>query len=261
MAVTGRGKKTLTAIANDLLLQKLSSANKKDYEDNPLQLLTLAAKMRGYDYEELNPLIEKKVYKKSIYDRMTIDQCMQMLNRGLRLEIKPNLLEKLEIYIHTRIFEAENDPDTPSRFNENRIDYYLHTFQMRRRLSLVQIQSVIKFIDHFFDKATQKGTNVRKNLRRTLGFVDSQIKADFIGERKAIIGFLKRDPTLTEDEITESLEAERSQMELQKQIQSHFAEAKRDEEMDEAIRQYEEEIKKIEEEIDEAQRQKEQARK
>ena len=99
MAVTGRGKKTLTAIANDLLLQKLSSANKKDYEDNPLQLLTLAAKMRGYDYEELNPLIEKKVYKKSIYDRMTIDQCLQLLNRGLRLEIKPNLLEKLEIYI------------------------------------------------------------------------------------------------------------------------------------------------------------------
>ena len=36
-----------------------------------------------------------------------------------------------------------------------------------------------------------------------LGFIDSQCKADFNTERMAIIGFLKRDPTLTEDEVME----------------------------------------------------------
>ena len=55
---------------------------------------------------------------------------------------------------------------------------------------------------------------MRRTLRKTLGFIDSQCKADFTNERKAIIGFLKRDPTLTDDEVIESMQSEREHLEM-----------------------------------------------
>ena len=59
---------------------------------------------------------------------------------------------------------------------------------------------------------------MRRTLRKTLGFIDSQCKADFTNERKAIIGFLKRDPTLTDDEVIESMQSEREHLEMQQKI-------------------------------------------
>ena len=78
----------------------------------------------------------------------------------------------------------------------------------------MQIQVGLRFIDHFFDTAITPGSKVRRSLRQVLGFIDSQCKAEFVNERKAIIDFLKRDPTLTEDEIMESEEAEVNQLKL-----------------------------------------------
>lgn len=78
----------------------------------------------------------------------------------------------------------------------------------------MQIQSAIKMIDRFFDIGTTPGSQVRQNLRKVLVFIDSQCKAEFINERKAIIGFLKRDETLTQDEIVEAQKQEREQLEL-----------------------------------------------
>ena len=84
--------------------------------------------MKGYDYQLFNPLIVKHIYKKSVYDTMTVDQCLQMLNRGISLELKAHVLEKLEMYLLDRIFRAEQEHATAeasssqgSRFNENRI--------------------------------------------------------------------------------------------------------------------------------------------
>lgn len=69
-------------------------------------------------------------------------------------------------------------------------------------------------IDRFFDIGTTPGSQVRQNLRKVLVYIDSQCKAEFINERKAIIGFLKRDETLTQDEIVEAQKQEREQLEL-----------------------------------------------
>ena len=71
-----------------------------------------------------------------------------------------------------RIIAADQDPSL-GRFNEHRIRFYLESFRRRRRLSLIQIQCAIKFIDHFFDQACEPGSQVRKSLRMVLGFIDS----------------------------------------------------------------------------------------
>ena len=111
--------------------------------------------MRGYDYQELSPLFVKRIFKKSIYENLSIDQCMQLLSRGHMLEFKQAALEKLELYILSRII---NDPEETANFNENRLQFYLEACARRRRLSLIQIQTVLKLIDHFFEKATEPGS-------------------------------------------------------------------------------------------------------
>ena len=115
----------------------------------------------------------------------------------------------------------------------------------------MQIQSAIKMIDRFFDIGTTPGSQVRQNLRKVLVYIDSQCKAEFINERKAIIGFLKRDETLTQDEIVEAQKQEREQLELQSEIEAFFVSSKKDEEFDQAIEEFEKEARQIDREFDE----------
>ena len=90
--------------------------------------------------------------------------------------------------------------------------------------------------------AREPGSKQRRSLRRALGFIDSQCKAEFVNERKAIIGFLKRDPTLTEDELIESQEIERDHLKLQQEIQDYFRQMTKDEELEETLAEYETEV-------------------
>lgn len=43
--------------------------------------------MSGYDYKELNKGIVRVVFKKSIFDSLSIDECLQLLGRGHNLEL------------------------------------------------------------------------------------------------------------------------------------------------------------------------------
>lgn len=104
---------------------------------------------------------------------------------------------------------------------------------------------MLKLIDHFFEEATEQGSQIRKSVRKVLGFVDSQCKAEFVNERKAVIGFLRRDPTLTEDEIVESEHVESEQQRLQQEIQSFFVAERKDEEFEKTMQGYENEINEI----------------
>lgn len=59
---------------------------------------------------------------------MTIDRCMMLLKRGYSLELRQPVLEKLELYLIDRILAEESQAlaeGTESRFNENRVTYYL----------------------------------------------------------------------------------------------------------------------------------------
>ena len=117
--------------------------------------------MRGYDYKPLNKAFEKHAFKISVLSRKTTDDCMVLLKRGYSLELRQPVLEKLEVYLIDRILREESEAlaeGRESRFNENRISYYLSSIVFRRRLSLVQIQTAIRFIDHFFDKAITPGS-------------------------------------------------------------------------------------------------------
>ena len=58
---------------------------------------------------------------------------MMMLKKGNDLELKPAVLEKLELYILDRIASDE------VKMNENRVALYILTVRARRRLSLTQI--------------------------------------------------------------------------------------------------------------------------
>ena len=57
-------------------------------------------------------------------------------------------------------------------------------------------------------------------------------------ERKAIIGFLRRDPTLTEDERIEIIENEKQHLKLQKEIKDYFVHETKDEEMEQSMAEY-----------------------
>ena len=100
---------------------------------------------------------------------------------------------------------------------------------------------------------------MRRSLRKVLGFVDSQCKAEFVNERKAVIAILRRDPTLTEDEIVESIEAENEQIRLQEEIQAFFTSGKKDEEFDRTMEEYEMKIREIDSQYDEQQEKKDKA--
>lgn len=112
----------------------------------------------------------EKIFKKSVYESLSLDRCFSLLNRGHSLELKQSALEKLELYILQRL---RADEEELARFNENRIKFYLESYAKRRRISLVQIQSAIQFIDTFFEKATIPGSKQRRSLRLVLGLIDS----------------------------------------------------------------------------------------
>ena len=63
--------------------------------------------MKGFDYRQLSPLIVKKVFKKTTYEKLSIDQCLQLLRRGHELEFSQQALEKLELYTIHRLFDSE----------------------------------------------------------------------------------------------------------------------------------------------------------
>lgn len=99
-----------------------------------LTLLTIATYTKNYDYQEINQAIVETVFKKSVYENLSLDQCFQLLSRGHTLELKQAALEKLELYILERL---HSNDDERSRFNQNRIQFYLESYARRRRLSLV----------------------------------------------------------------------------------------------------------------------------
>ena len=101
-------------------------------------LLTLAVNMRGYEYQELNPQIVSVAFRKPVFDKLSVDQCLQLLSRAHSLDLKPQALEKLELYVLDRIIAADEDANL-GRFNEHRVRFYLESFRRRRRLSLIQI--------------------------------------------------------------------------------------------------------------------------
>ena len=130
MAVKTRGVKKITHKANALLHECVEPKDgqqayiEKDY----ISLMTLAGDMRGYDYEVLNEAIVKQLFKKSFYQKLTIDKCMMLLKRGYFLELKTSALEKLELHMLDRIMKQQEEyaaTGEKNRFNENRVSFYL----------------------------------------------------------------------------------------------------------------------------------------
>ena len=76
----------ITELANEALLVSFENFSAESVNRTLMSGLTLANQMRGYNYRELSPLIVKKAFNKKVYDRLSMDQCLQLLRRGHELE-------------------------------------------------------------------------------------------------------------------------------------------------------------------------------
>ena len=129
-----------------------------------------------------------------------------MLQIGEDIGVKKPVLEKLELYFLDRLEREDGVEDF--NMNENFVRKYLSMITNRWRISLCQIQCAIRFIDRNFDIAIEPKSKQRRALRLAIGYLDRNCKPEFKAEQQAIYDFLSRDPTLTEDERVEAMQAE-----------------------------------------------------
>ena len=76
----------MTDLANEAMHESFENFSAENVNRRLMSGLTLANQMRGYNYRELSPLIVKKALTKRVYDRLSMDQCLQLLRRGHELE-------------------------------------------------------------------------------------------------------------------------------------------------------------------------------
>ena len=167
-----------------------------------------------------------------------------MLKKGNDLELKPAVLEKLELYILDRIASDE------VKMNENRVALYILTVRARRRLSLTQIQCAIRFIDQNFDLITVQDSDQRVLFRSLIGILLQQCKPEFKTEIAAIFAWLKRDSTLPHDERQKAKEQEKAADIAHDKVNELMKAGGPDEEWEKSMAEFDEECKEIDDKFD-----------
>ena len=75
-----RDRRFLTDVTNADLLTSFSHDSLKGL--NWMEKLQLAASMRGYDYQAVNPAILKLLFKRSVWQALSIDTLLKLLVKG-----------------------------------------------------------------------------------------------------------------------------------------------------------------------------------
>ena len=76
VAVRSRGQRYVTELANAKFQENLEDFDEEKIASELIFSLSLACAMKGFNYSELSPAFVKRGYKKSIYDALSIDQCL-----------------------------------------------------------------------------------------------------------------------------------------------------------------------------------------
>ena len=88
MSVRKNGLRLVTELANDRLLVSFMEGTDTEIASQLIISLSLASSIKGLNHRELVPLLQKRSMKKSIYDNLGIEHCLQLLARGHSLEFK-----------------------------------------------------------------------------------------------------------------------------------------------------------------------------